>query len=134
MVDSGASETVVGEGMLKSVEGSAKKRGVHYEVADGTLLPNRGEQDFIAVGGRGELRRIKAQVCEVNKALLSVRRMTQMGNKVVFETGGKGGYIESGKTGERTGFKEVGGMYVLKMWVQRGGGVGNTGFGWQGQR
>ena len=46
-VDSGASETVIGEGMLKGVEvkeGTAKKRGVQYEVADGTLLPNLGSR------------------------------------------------------------------------------------------
>ena len=58
-VDSGASETVVGEGMLRSVaikEGEALRRGVQYEVADGTLLPNLGEQEFVAVGEEGEMR------------------------------------------------------------------------------
>lgn len=121
-VDSGASETLVGDGMVKSVavtEGAAKRRGVQYEVADGTLLPNLGEQDFVAVGERCEARRIKAQVCDVNKALSSVRRMAELGNKVVFESGGRKGYIESGKTGERTGFREMNGMYVLRMRTER---------------
>ena len=133
-IDSGASETVVGDGMLKTVEvkeGTAKKRGVHYEVADGTLLPNLGEQEFMAVGEEGMVRRMKAQVCDVNKALLSVRRVTQMGNKVVFEPGGGGGYIENESTGEQLRFKENGGMYALKMWIHKGGGTPS--FGRQGR-
>ena len=58
--------------------------------------------------------------------------MTQMGNKVVFEAGG-GGYIENGKTKEKLKFRETGGMYMLKMWIRRGGGVPAEGFARQGQ-
>ena len=46
-VDSGATETVVGEDMLTSIEtvaGEAFKKGVQYEVASGTLIPNVGEK------------------------------------------------------------------------------------------
>ena len=49
-VDSGAAETVVAEDALRSVElveGEAKKRGVQYEVADGTLIDNVGEKRFV---------------------------------------------------------------------------------------
>ena len=45
-VDSGASETVLPEEDLPSIElkeGEAKRKGVQYEVADGTLIPNLGE-------------------------------------------------------------------------------------------
>ena len=58
-VDSGATETVIGEEMLASVElkeGEACKRGVQYEVASGTLIPNLGEKRFVAVGEQGEVR------------------------------------------------------------------------------
>ena len=47
-VDSGATETVVGEDMVESVEvveGEASKKGVQYEVANGVRIPN--------LGGRG---------------------------------------------------------------------------------
>ena len=50
-VDSGASESVVSEDMLTrvtTVEGYAQKKGVQYEVADGTLIPNLGEKKFVA--------------------------------------------------------------------------------------
>ena len=45
--DSGAGETVVGIEDLKSVEmaeGESKRKGVRYEVADGTLIANKGEE------------------------------------------------------------------------------------------
>ena len=42
-LDSGATETVMGECMLSRVEieeGAARKRGVAYEIATGELIPN----------------------------------------------------------------------------------------------
>ena len=119
-VDSGATETVVNEDMLKNIEtkeGSAYRRGVEYEVANGEYIPNLGEKKFLGVGENGEARHITAQVCAVNKALLSVKKMVQAGNRVVFEQAG--GYIEDVVSGERLHLKEQGGMYMLKMWVQR---------------
>ena len=46
-VDSGATETAVGEDMLNSVEtrdGVARRKGVLYEVANGVRIPNLGEK------------------------------------------------------------------------------------------
>jgi predicted small secreted protein len=124
-VDSGASETVVNEEMITNVEtepGAASKRGVQYEVASGELIPNLGEKNFVAVGESGIRRKMKAQVCDVNKALLSVARMVEAGNRVVFEKqeGGKaGGYVEDTQTGERMYMKEANGMFMLKLWVKK---------------
>jgi hypothetical protein len=120
-VDSGATETVIGEEMLQGIqlkEGEACRRGVKYEVADGTLIPNLGEKEFVAVGEGGEMRGMTAQVCEVNKALLSVSKMVKQGNKVVFEE--EGAYVEDRHTGERMYLKESGGMYMMKLWVKSG--------------
>ena len=119
-IDSGATETVVGEGMLESietVEGEAYRKGVQYEVASGTLIPNLGEKRFVAMGEGGQMRKMKAQVCEVNKALLSVKRVVQAGNRVVFDSGGS--YVEDTYTGERMPLREEGGMYMLKLWVRK---------------
>ena len=118
-VDSGATETVVGEDMIKGVEtrqGEATRRGVQYEVASGDLIPNLGEKSFLAYGEQGQVRAIKAQVCEVNKALLSVSRMVQAGNRVVFSNSGS--YVEDENTGERIPLREQGGMYMLKLWIR----------------
>ncbi len=119
-VDSGAAETVVGEDMLRSVqttEGEAFKRGVEYEVASGTTIPNLGEKFFVAVAEEGQSRKMPAQVCAVNKALLSVSRMVQAGNRVVFEQ--TGSYVEDLQSGEKMYMYEKGGMYMLKMWGEK---------------
>jgi len=127
-VDSGASESVVNEEQLSGVEtleGKAKKMGVQYEVADGTLIPNLGEKKYIAVSDTGVARHMKSQVCEVNKALLSVHRCVQAGNKVVFAASGS--YIEDEASGEVMPLQEKGGMYMLRLWVKAQGFGGPAG-------
>lgn len=118
-VDSGASETVIGEDMLQGVEtkeGPASRRGVQYEVANGVRIPNLGEKTFKGHTEEGFQRNLKAQVCEVNKALLSVNKMVQAGNRVVFDN--TGSYIEDKFTHEKIWLEEKGGMYMLRMWVR----------------
>ena len=121
VMDSGATESVIGEDMLASVElqeGEAYRRGVRYEVADGNLIPNKGETRFIGVNEEGQERKMTVQVCDVNKALLSVKKVVKAGNRVVFED--EASYVENLTTGERMYMKEQdGGMYTLKFWVKR---------------
>ena len=119
-VDSGATETVVGTNMLTNIattQGEAYHQGVQYEVASGELLDNMGEKTFVGYNEEGAARRMTAQVCDVNKALLSVKKTVAAGNRVVFEPAG--GYIEDMQTGERLPLQEKGGMYMMTMWVQR---------------
>ena len=121
-MDSGASESVVNDEMLprvETLEGEAMKKGVQYEVADGTLIPNLGEKKFIAVSDNGVARQTRAQVCDVNKALLSVHRVVQAGNRVVFASSGS--YVEDETAGETMELVEKGGMYMLKLWVKAQG-------------
>jgi len=118
-VDSGATETVVSEDMLKSVETKeswGSKKGVEYEVANGDTIPNLGEKKFHGVTENGITRNLTAQVCEVNKALLSVKKIIAAGNRVVFDE--EGSFIEDKSTGERMWMKDEGGMFMLKMWVK----------------
>jgi len=122
-VDSGATETVIGEDMIRSIEtkdGEASKRGVKYEVADGTLIHNRGEKRFQAESEEGIKNKFIAQVTDVNKGLLSVHKLVQAGNRVVFDP--EGSYIEDTKTGEVMRLREMGGMYMLKMWIHKNAG------------
>ena len=118
-VDSGASETVVGEDMvvtanLKESEGS--RRGVEYKVANGESIPNLGEKVFAAVTKEGVSRNIKAQVCSVQQGLLSVKRMVESGHRVVFEPAGS--YIEDMKTYERMGLQEKNDMFFVTLWTK----------------
>jgi hypothetical protein len=119
-MDSGATESVVSEEMLTNVEteeGVAMQKGVEYEVADGTRIPNLGEKKVKAVTDAGVERHMTVQVCDVNKALLSVSRVVQAGNRVVFARSGS--YVEDEETYERMPLREAGGMYMLKLWVQK---------------
>ena len=119
-VDSGATETVINEDMLKSVDlkdGPASRRGVEYEVANGVRIPNLGEKKFVGVNEEGHERAITAQVCDVNKALLSVKKVLAAGNRVIFDEDGS--FIEDKTTGERMWMRESNGMFMLRMWVKK---------------
>ena len=74
---------------------------------------------FVGNTEEGLERRVTAQVADVNKALLSVKKIVAAGNRVVFD---EESYIEDKGTGDRTWLHEAGGMYMLRMWVQHGEG------------
>ena len=115
-LDSGATETVIPPDILTGHElreGAPFKRRVEYEVANGVQIPNMGEREFVGVTEYGAERSIFAQVCDVNRGLLSVRKVTKSGNKVVFDEDGS--YIQNKATGEITMLKENAGMYELVM-------------------
>ena len=88
-----------------------------YEVANGVRIPNLGEKRFTGVSTEGAVRSITAQVCDVNKALLSVKKVVAAGNRVVFDQ--TGSYIEDTQSGEKMWLTEEEGMYYLTMWVDK---------------
>ena len=118
-VDSGASETVIPEGIIGSAKlepSEASRRGVQYEVANGHRIANLGQKTFQGVTeAEGLARSITAQVCDVNKPLMSVAKLVRAGNTVVFSA--KGSYVEDDVTQERIWLQESGGMFMLKLWV-----------------
>ena len=85
-------------------------------MANGVRIPNLGEKNFVAVAETGQERRMKAQVCDVNKVLLCVKRILQAGNRVVFDE--ETSYIEDKSSGERMYLEDRGGMFMLKVWVR----------------
>ena len=120
-VDSGASETVIGPEMAQSAvmqEGEAFKLNKVYELADGVTIPNLGEKEFVGVSAEGIQRSMKAQVCDINKGLLSVSRVVNAGNRVAFDPDGS--YIEDAQ-GKKMWMKQRGGIYMLKLWTNTEG-------------
>ena len=118
-VDSGASETVIGEDMavsavLKESEGS--RRGFEYKVANGESIPNLGEKKFQAETQEGIKKGITAQVCPVQQGLLSVKKMVDKGHRVVFDP--KGSYVQDIVTNERMNMTEKHGMYFISFWTK----------------
>ena len=55
----------------------------------------------------------------MTKALLSVHRVVQAGDRVVFAASGS--YVKDEHTGETMALEEKGGMYMLKLWVKAQG-------------
>ena len=102
---------------MKRKKGLPVREGVEYEIANGDRIPNLGEKKFSGVSEEGVMRNVTAQVCEVNKALMSVRKVIVAGNRVIFDE--EGSYIESKSTGERMQRREEGGMFMLKMYVKK---------------
>ena len=90
---------------------------MQYEVANGVRIDNEGEKRFSASSDEGVERTLTAQVCDVNKALLSVKKVVSAGNRVVFDDSGS--YIEDKATGELMWLQESNGMYKLKLWIPK---------------
>ena len=104
-------------GIIDITESACCKRGVVYEVADDTQIPNLGERKFLGVMDDGSAKGVAAQICAANKTLMSVSKTTSKGNRVGFDDDGS--FIENKGTGERSWPTQSGGMYYLKMWASR---------------
>ena len=89
-----------------------------YTTADGVEIPNLGEKKFKAISQENVVRSITAQVCDVNKGLLSVSKIVGAGSRVVFDPNGS--YIEDLKTGACMNLSARNGMYMLKLWTKKG--------------
>ena len=94
--DSGATDTVIPPGDLHSIElreGAPSKRGVECEKANGSFCPNLGEKQFVGVTAEGEAQSVVAQVVDVSQGLLSVKKCTKSGDRVVFDSEGSYGWL-----------------------------------------
>ena len=132
VVDSGAADTVAPVEMadwLPVQDSLGAKRGQTWQSACGEVLPNLGERRITGFTQEGEQVEAVYQVAEVSKALGSVSKTCDRGNRVVFEA--SGGYIENLTTGKRTTFNRDNNVYVMKTWVRRPAGV-QAGFRRQG--
>ena len=88
VVDSGASETVLPKEACQHVPTRASVgslAGKTYAAANGGEIRNEGEKLMMVVTETGEKRQLTMQVCEVNKALLSVSKVCKAGHRVIFD-------------------------------------------------
>ena len=139
IIDSGAEDTVTPPKTLPSevVPSPMSQAGQTYRAANGAAIANFGKTVFSFNTANGTKCVMPFQVADVEKPLVSVARMTDAGNRVVFEKGG--GYVESTQTGRRVRLQRDGNVFVLDMFVPRpaeeekggkggGGGKRTTGF------
>ena len=76
---------------------------------------NLGEQHVPVCLSNGARTIATFQIAEVSRPLMSVCKLCEMGNRVVF--GANGGVILNLRTGEVTPFEKEDGVYVFEMWI-----------------
>ena len=122
VVDSGAAESVASPSAVpwqRPTESEGSRQGHTYTSADGSPLPNLGEQILGIVTDEGWETQVKFQMAEVTKPLCAVSKICDQGSRVIFEQ--NAGYIENLKDGSRTVFKRENNVYILNMWLQQPG-------------
>ena len=124
-VDSGAADTVANKDVapnVKVVPSYGSRNGVKYVAAAGKVICNEGEKNVRTETAEGHLCGIKIQVAQVNKALLSVSKICDVGHEVLFTK--DGGKIVHNETGQVVQFRRVDGVYRLRVKIVREVGSG----------
>ena len=87
-VDSGAADHVMPIGwllMFLVVKSLGMLRGLHYVAADGTRIPNAGQQLVKFMTLDGTWTELLFQIAAINKPLVSVSKLNEAGYKVVID-------------------------------------------------
>ena len=115
-VDSGAAENMMPPDMAPStplLTSQEQAAGVLYSAANGDLMPNRGMKNVDILTGEGQARKLKMQVTDVNRALMSVAKVCDAGHTVTFTK--NGGVITILESGEETRFRRENNVYRLTV-------------------
>ena len=117
VLDSGAEESVAPKGWFPVPvrETSRSRAGVTYRAANGTRIPNLGQQDVTFRNGQ-EACTLSFQVAPVSRPLIPVSQLLRTGNRVNFSPDQC--YIEHVASGRRMPLRKAGGVYVLDMQVR----------------
>jgi hypothetical protein len=140
-IDSGAAVSVIPSkytNMFPITPPPPGQEGKFYRAANGSEIPDLGQQNITFKTKGGGLRSMNFRVADVTKPLGAVSKICHKGNKVVFDV--EGSYIEHKATGTRTALREERGVYVLDIELVRRSAASNDGnavhaspFGRQGQ-
>ena len=80
---------------------------------NGVQISILGEKRFVGLTNEGAQRAVIAQICDVKRGVLSVKKVTNSGNRIDQDES----YIENKRSGEGTPLKEIGGMCELSLWI-----------------
>ena len=102
-------------------ESWGSKHGQSYEVANGEEIDNLGEKSFVAhmattSGGDSGGKGITAQICNVHRPLMSVKKICKAGYRIIFDD--EGSYVEDKATGETMRVTEEDCEYIMDVWVK----------------
>ena len=115
VVDSGAEDTVAPSHVLPGeVQPSPMSRaGLTYRSASGDPIRNLGQMSVRFRDGQQRKCGMHFQLAEVDRPLISVARLVDAGNRVVF--GPTGGFIVHVATGRKVQLVRDGNVYTLDM-------------------
>jgi hypothetical protein len=114
-VDSGAAETVCRKTDAEDfpIILGGNESMTKYIMPNGEIVENDGEKHLKVKTAEGEKFIVRTQLTDVRKPLMSVSKVCDEGNRVIFEE--NGGFIENKKSGQRTNFLREGNVSVLEM-------------------
>ena len=118
IMDSGAAESVCPRTMAPQFtvhDSIASRAGVYYTSANGGKIMNLGEQHVPVCLSNGARTIATFQVADVSRPLMSVSKLCEMGNRVIF--GANGGILLNLQSGEATPFVKDEGVYTFEMWI-----------------
>jgi hypothetical protein len=128
VVDSGAEESVAPPNFFpgRVAPSPMSRAGKKYKAANGSRIPNLGQQRVAFTSPEGHKCGMPFQVAAVERPLVAVSQLAAAGNKVVLEK--DGGVIRHLKTGREIRLGRKGGVYILKMYIDadRGASSGFT--------
>ena len=118
IMDSDAAESVCPRSMAPQfaiVDSAASRAGVFYTSANGGRIMNLGEQHVPVCLANGCRTIATFQVADVSRPLMSVAKLCELGNRVIF--GAAGGVILHVASGQLTPLHMEDGVYTFDMWV-----------------
>ena len=93
-----------------------------YRAANGSRLPNLGQQVASFRTPEGLNRSLRFQIAGVERPLISVAQLAKTGHRVEF--GADEGHIVHVPSGQRLRLQRTGGVYLLRMLVRDAAGPG----------
>ena len=119
-VDSGAADHVMPIGWLVMfivMASIGSKKGLHYVAADGTRIPNLGQQMIRFMTLDGTWCEWVFQVAGIHKPLVSVSKLIEAGYRVVFDEDNS--YIIHKKSKQIIKMRKERGVFVVDAYVTR---------------
>ena len=99
-----------------------QRAGGRYRAANGSRLPNLGQQVASFRTPEGLSRSLRFQIAGVERPLISVAQLAKTGHRVEF--GADEGHIVHVPSGQRLRLQRTGGVYLLRMLVRDATGPG----------
>jgi hypothetical protein len=117
-MDSCAAQTVMSRKMfprMKTEQTEDSRNGKEYTAANGGKIKNEGQKIIPFTTVEGQELKMKVQIAEVTRMLISASKVANAGNIVNLDA--KNPHIKNIKTGKVTKLRHKNGIFLLDIWV-----------------